>query len=202
MSAPAWRVGAFAERYPNVARDIGRTHKVEAVAARLLYETAGVASSSAVSDAGYGGPYMSAGPGESPRGCCGAPCATANTDSACSRGTCEHCGPAESDFAAIYPEAAQEMDACHAFGAAVRDILADPDVEDVAGAIEQAMSLHAKGALAKLYAPHAPAKKMPDGSNAPARCPICGATVCPSCGCSCCCVASAHEKPAAETADE
>jgi hypothetical protein len=203
MPAPFWRPGAFAERYPSQARDVGRAHKLEAVANRLLFATAGVVDPHRIHNASYGDVCSPCAPGEAPRGCCGSPCLTQGADSCCARGSCAHCGPGEDDFAAIYPKAVRELDACHAYAAALRDILTDPDVEDVAGAVAQATQLHEKGKLAALYAPQAPAKKLPSGETAPARCPVCGATVCPTCGCSCECCSSAHEKkPAAPAAEQ
>lgn len=195
MPTISWRAGAFAERYPGEARDFGRTCKLERDAARLLYENAGVVGPSAIYSAAYGPPCS---PCDTPRGCCGAPCARGG-DSCCDRATCSNCGPREDEFAALYPEIAARLDNGHAFSAAVRDILTDPDLEDVGGALAQAATLAAKGQLAALYAPVVPAKKLPSGEAAPARCPCCGATVCPTCGCSCSCCPSAHEKPAHET---
>jgi hypothetical protein len=198
MAKPTWRVGAFAERYPQEARDFGRLCKLEAVAGRMLYESAGVVRSGAIGDASYGAPPSHCGPcgpGDAPAGCCGSPCARGG-DSCCDRGSCTSCGPREDDFAAMYPEASAALDEGHALSAAIRDVLTDPDLEDVGGAISTATTMASKGELATLYAPAVPAKKLPTGEDAPARCPVCGATVCPTCGCSCSCCPSAHETPA------
>lgn len=197
MPSLLWRPGAFADRHPRSALDIGRHHKVEAAANRLLFDTAGVTSDQAIVDAQYGyapTPYPCDGP---PRGCCGSPPCPSNAqgvDTSCSRGTCT-CGTGEDAFSAVYPEAAAALEESHALAAAYRDILTDPDVEDVGSALDQAQALAAKGQLAALYAPATPAKKLPSGADAPARCPICGCTVCMACGCSCSCVPSSHEKP-------
>lgn len=199
MPTPTWRVGAYAERYPGPARDVGRAHKAELVAARMLYEGAGVMNPSAMTDACYGGVQACA-PGEMARGCCGSPCS--GGDSCCDRGTCCNCGPGEDDFSAVYPDAQAALEEGHALSAAIRDILTDPDLEDVGSAIDQAVSMAGKGQLAALYGPQVPAKKMPSGDPAPARCPICGATVCPTCECCCACVPSQHEMPAAADAAE
>lgn len=191
MAKPTWRIGAFAERSPSPARDIGRTHKLELVANRLLYATAGVAEPRALLDSCYGGSI--AGPDGTVRGCCGAaPCPGA-VDSACARGTCV-CGLEADGFEDIYPDAVRALANSHAFGAALRDILTDPDVDDVAEAISTALSLYEGGKLAALYAPAVPAKKMPDGSDAPARCPICGAVVCATCQHPCACGLGAVSK--------
>lgn len=188
-----WVIGAFAARYPRAAMNVGRALKEQGAALRLLYATAGVTSDGAISDSAYGyvsTPYPCDGP---PRGCCGSPpCPSGpGVDSACSRGTC-CCAEGEDDFAAIYPEVVQDLDAATALGAAMRDILTDPSVQDVGAAVEQARKLHAKGQLVALYAPAVPAKPLPSGEPAPARCPICGATACPACGDACCCVLSAQ----------
>jgi hypothetical protein len=96
--------------------------------------------------------------------------------------------PDEDAFVGAYPDVAKSMVEARAFGAAVRDILADPDLEDVAGAIDIATALRDAGQLAALYAPAVPTKKLPDGSDAPARCPICGAVACEECGRCCSCL--------------
>lgn len=196
MATVSWRIGAFAERYPSDARDLGRSHAMEAASNRLLYATAGVMRAGAVSDALYGITVpMSSQASDRPPGCCGpTQCQRGQVDSCCDRSTCAGCGPAESDFDAIYEEVAAQLDEAHAFAAAIRDILTDPDVEDTGASISEATALHSDGALAALYGPSAPAKKMPDGSTATARCPICGCAVCPSCGCSCECCSSAHSR--------
>lgn len=192
MPSPSWRVGAFAERYPQEARDIGRACAMEAAANRMLYAGAGVVRQGAIMDAMYG--CQPCTPGAAPAGCCGSVMCTGGvTDSCCQRGTCAHCGPGEYDFDAIYTEQAHDLHEHHAYAAAVRDVLTDPDVEDVGSALDEVSKLHGK--LAPFYAPAVPAKKLPDGSDAPARCPICGCTICSACGCSCECCSSAHEKP-------
>lgn len=200
MAQPTWQVGAFASRYPRSAQNVGRALKEQAAAMRLLYATAGVTSDSAISDSGYGyiaGPYD---PGMPPRGCCGAPpCPSGQAvDSCCSRGTCS-CQEGADDFAAMYPEVIAELDGRAALAAAVRDILTDPDVEDVGAALESARAMDGKGQLVEAYAPAVPAKPLPSGDPAPARCPICGATQC-ACGCFCACLMSTHpeEEPVEE----
>lgn len=191
-----WRVGAFADRYPRAAQDVGRALKAQAGALRLLYSTAGATSDSAIVDSAYGYPpsYGPCTPSDVPRGCCGTPPCPGHAqgvDSACARGTC-CCAEGDEDFAAIYPEAAAELDNAAAFAAALRDINADPDVSDVGAAVDQARALFTKGKLAAAYAPAVPAKPLPSGAPAPARCPICGASCCPACGDCCCCVTSEH----------
>ena len=180
-----WRVGAFAERFPSEARDFGRAHKDEALANARLYATAGGARPGSLLICDGPLQYVNG----MTTGCCQqAPCSTEGLDTCCARGTCTEGGPDEDAFEQAYPDADAELDGAHAFAAALRDILADPNVDDVAGAMAQAMDLDEQEALAALYVPAVPAKKMPDGSDAPARCPICGALVCPTCGstCECC----------------
>lgn len=194
MATPLWRVGAFADRYPRAAQNVGRALKEQSSALRMLYSTAGVTSDSAITDSAYGGPYPVQPADGRPVGCCGSPPCPGmgqGIDSACARGTC-CCAEGEDDFASIYPAAAAELDGAAALGAALRDILTDPDVEDVGAAIQQAMTLHAKGQIAAPYAPAVPAKPLPSGAPAPARCPICGASACPACGDACCCAMSEH----------
>lgn len=202
MASLSWRVGAFAERFPVEARELGRYHKLEAVANGMLFESAGAVRAGAIGDAAHGclsTPYPCDG---QPPGCCGALRCSSFGDSCCDRSTCTRCGPHEEEFAAIHPEAAAQLDAAHAHAAAVRDILTDPDVEDIVAALEEASRLTKAGKLAKAYAPQTPAKKLPSGADAPARCPVCGAAVCPTCGCSCACVSSAHTKPSPAPAGE
>lgn len=194
MPQPTWQVGAFAARYPRAAQNIGRALKEQAAAMRLLYATAGVTADSAITDSAYG--YISGppyDPGMPPRGCCGSPPCPAGQgiDSCCSRGTCA-CQEGDDDFAAMYPEVVAELDGQTAFGAAVRDILTDPDVEDVGAAVDVSRSMADKDQLAAFYIPTVPAKPLPNGEDAPARCPICGATQCAACGCFCTCLMSTH----------
>ena len=200
MAKLSWTVGAFSRAYPRAAMSVGRALKEQASALRLLYATAGVTSDSAITDSCYGYSPQPCNPGDAPRGCCGSPpCPgpSQGIDSACSRGTC-CCAEGSEDFAAIYPEAAADLDNASAFAAALRDINADPDVSDVAEAVEQARTLFAKGQLAKLYTPQVPAKPLPSGEPAPARCPICGAACCSGCGdcCSCCMSEQPDDEPA------
>lgn len=190
-----WKVGAFQRAFPNVARQIGNQHALEGAACEVMFATAGACSEGQIDRETYpvtGDVYP---PGYCTsstvpvRGCCGAaPCAPG--ENACARGTCS-CDEGEDSFAETFPDAKAALDNAHALAAAMRDILADPDVEDVAGAQAVAMRLAKAGTLAALYVPASPAKPLPDGSPAPARCPICGAVVCPSCGCSCSCVSGA-----------
>ncbi len=199
MAKPTWRVGAFAERYPGPARDIGRAHKLELVANRMLYASAGVVAESAIHNASYGDLCSPCAPGEAPRGCCSGPPCLAAMDSCCARGTCL-CGAEADGFEDIYGDAVKGLANGHAFAAALRDILTDPDVDDVSGAVSTAISLAESGKVGALYAPQVPAKKLPDGSDAPARCPVCGCAVCPTCGDPCACVPGAFQKPAAPAA--
>jgi hypothetical protein len=200
MAKPTWRVGAFAERYPGPARDVGRAHKLELVANRMLYASAGVVDPNRLANAAYGDPTCApCAPGEMARGCCNGPPCAPGMDTCCARGTCL-CGAEADGFEDIYPDAGKQLANAHAFGAALRDLLTDPDEGDVAGAISTATALFESGKLAALYAPQVPAKKMPDGSDAPARCPVCGCTVCPTCGDPCACVPGAMKKPAAPAA--
>lgn len=189
MADLLWSVGAFADRHPDEARRIGDAHVMEAAAVGLLFANAGVVRSGAIRDACFpaytDAPYQSGGR-PPPLTCCEGSCQPGN-DSCCARGTC-NCDVGEDAFEAIYPDAAKALDEGHAFQAAVRDILADPDLEDVQGAIAQATKLARTGKLAAYYQPSLPAKKLPDGSEGPARCPICGAISCPECGCCCECV--------------
>jgi hypothetical protein len=190
MATISWTPGAFAERHPSEARQVGRLHALQLAAACMLFERAGVVPPGAIGESLYGcgpswpTPYPYDGP---PRGCCGAT-RCAGDDTACGRGTCMECsGLDESSFEATYPDQAAKLCEDNAFAAAVRDILADPDVANAGPALKQAQKLAEAGELAALYAPAPPAKKLPDGSEGPARCQICLATVCPSCGCGCCC---------------
>jgi hypothetical protein len=186
MADVTWRIGAFASQYPQEAKILGRGYALEDEAAEQLFETAGQVPQGSIQDALCGGTVYS--PSGSPEGCCGStPCAMDGTDTACARGTC-CCADDDEAFEAIYPEIGVAMAEGRALAAAVRDILTDPDIEDVAAPIAAARELAAAGQLAILYAPAVPAKKLPDGTDAPARCPICGACTCPTCGCTCCCV--------------
>lgn len=204
MATLLWQPGAFAERHPDEARRIGDAHALEAAAIGLLFDNAGVVGQYDISRATSPqviypeGPYPSSGsPSEGRLACCEGPCAR-STDSCCNRGSCS-CDVDEDAFEAVYPETMAAVDNAHALQAALRDILADPAVEDVAGAVSQAQQLAKKGSLAAAYAPAPPAKKLPSGEDAPARCPICLAVVCPDCGCCCSCCDSAVEveEPAA-----
>jgi hypothetical protein len=199
MATPSWRVGAFADRFPQEARGIGVSHAVEAAANDMLYAAAGVVRPGAIGDAAYGCPSMAT-PCDGPSpGCCSASaCGRTSVDTCCDRGTCSGNIERGSDFEDLYPELDRRLDAQHALAAAIRDINADPDVADVASAIEEAMVLSEDELLA-LYAPQVPAKPLPDGSPAPARCPICGAAVCPTCGCTCECCDAAFELDSEET---
>lgn len=181
-----WRVGAFAEQFPDEARTLGRVYAMECAANSMLYDAAGQVRPGAIQDACCGG-MMVASSG-SAMGCCAdSPCDD-EADSSCSRGTCD-CDEAKGGdgFEAIYPEADAAIDESRALAAAIRDILADDQVADVPAAMDQARVLYAEGHLSDLYTPSVPAKKLPDGADAPAKCPICGCCACPTCGCSCCC---------------
>jgi hypothetical protein len=203
MATPLWTVGAFAARYPRAAMSVGRALKEQTSARRLLYATAGVTSDSAITDSCYGYGVPQPCDGSPPVGCCGAPPCPGTSqgiDSACARGTC-CCAEGEDDFAGVYPEAIAELDNGTALAAALRDILTDPDVEDVGAAVEQARGLAAKGQLAALYAPAVPAKPLPSGEAAPARCPVCGCTACPTCGDLCSCLMSEQDDATSADAD-
>jgi hypothetical protein len=188
-TTPSWRVGAFAQRYPRAAMDIGRAHAMHARACGMLYDTAGTALESSFRNEPLTG------------ACCGGAdcCDGAQTvpSSCCAAGVCCGCGPGDDDVEAVYPAITVAVDEAHALEAAQRDILTDPDVEDVPAAMSQAVELASQGKLSAFYVPVSPAKKMPDGSDAPACCPICGCNPCPACGCCCECCDSAP-KPAAE----
>lgn len=201
MAGPSWRVGAFAERFPQEARDFGRLYALEACASDMLYGSAGMARPGSISDASCGvtcGPY----PVDMPPGCCAVTaCGRSAIDTCCDRGTCCGCGQG-SDFDELYPEFDKASDAAHARAAAARDILADQDVADVAAAMAELTGM-SDDELVQLYAPQVPAKPLPSGDPAPARCPICGAAVCPVCQCTCECCDSAieNEEPAAVAAE-
>ena len=189
MAAPSWRVGAFSQRYPQAAMEIGRAHAMHARACGMLYDTAGTVPESAF--------VYTPMTGE----CCGgAACedaARVERKTCCSMGTCCGCGPGDDDIEAVYPQMTVIVDEGHALEAAQRDILADPDVEDIPGAISEARDLASKGKLAAYYVPASPAKKLPDGSDAPKVCPVCGCAPCPACGCTCeCCDSVAHDDSA------
>lgn len=193
MADLLWSVGAFADRHPDEARRIGEAHAIEAAALGLLFANAGVVRSGAIRDACFPSyPDVAYSPGaRPPLTCCEGSCQP-GTDSCCARGTC-NCDIGEDAFEAIYPAAAQVVDEGHALQAALRDILADPDLEDVQAAIAQAGKLARAGKLAAYYQPAPPAKKLPNGSDGPARCPICGAIACPECGCTCECADGSAE---------
>jgi hypothetical protein len=141
------------------AREIGQGNSTETRAMEALYATAGQRA------------YLLS-------SCCNGP------------GPCCSCPPApdEDAFASTFPDVASTIAEDRAFGAAIRDILADPDLDDVAAAVAIATELHDAGELAALYVPAVPTKKLPDESDAPARCPICGTVACPTCGRTCCCL--------------
>jgi hypothetical protein len=180
-----WRIGCFAERNPRAAAEIGRANALAARACRALFDTAGTAPESS---------FLY--PVPAPE-CCGEPgCTEAGT--CCAAGCCATCRPDEDDFEMIHGEADAQMDEGQAFAAACRDILTDPDLEDTAGAMQTAREMTARGTLGAYYAPRSPAKPMPDGSKAPAMCPVCGMKACPACGCTCCCCDSAVEQDAAD----
>jgi hypothetical protein len=188
-----WQPGAFAGRHPDEARRLGDAHALEAAALGVLFDNAGVAGLYEISrEASPEVTYPRNDPGaDGVLTCCDSPCGR-ESDTSCNRGTC-CCDVDDDAFEAVYPDAMTAVDNGHALQAALRDILADPAVEDVGGAIAQAQQLAKRGALAEYYAPASPAKKLPDGSDAPARCPICLAMVCPDCGCACSCCDSSVE---------
>jgi hypothetical protein len=184
MATLLWRVGAFAQRFPDAAQQIGRAHALHARAARALYDTAGTAPESS---------FTCCFTGE----CCGSGDCCGEQGTCCAAGCCSCCRPDEDDLEVAYPQMDAAIDEAHALEAAQRDILTDPDVEDIPAAMTQAQDLAAKGKLSAYYVPASPAKKMPDGSDAPACCPICGCKPCPACGCCCeCCDSAAAEAEA------
>jgi hypothetical protein len=113
----------------------------------------------------------------------------------CTCGTCSQCRPDHDDFETLYPEPEKIIDSGHAFQAAVLDILADPEVQDIGASLSEAVALHAAGLLLALYQPAPPLRTAEDGEPFPARCPVCSCFTCEACGCVCECADAGSETP-------
>ena len=203
MADLLWHVGAFAQRNPETAAQLGRAHALHARAVRAMYDSVGTAPEQTFASPPSAGDCC----GMCPSGgmmCSECPkkadCCRSEPGSCCAMGCCTNCRPDHDDAEMMHPEIDAAVDDGHVFEAAYRDILADPEVDDVAAAVAQAQKFHDAGDLAEMYAPKAPARDAPDGSPAPKVCPVCGAKECAACGCCCECCDSAV--PAAETDDD
>lgn len=189
MADLLWRVGAFAERYPRIAAQIGTTYALASRAMAMLHASAGTVPENTIRFPV--GPAV-AGPGEAAPMCCVPGCGQ-REGTCCSMGCCSRCGPEPDGVEMAYPAQDAAVDNGRAFEAALRDIDADLEVEDVAAAKSQAFELYRAGDLADEYVPRPPARELPDGGTPPAICPICGCTACPMCGCTCECADYAVE---------
>lgn len=196
MADLLWRVGAFAQRFPMAAAEIGRAHAFHARAARALYDSVGTSPESMFSYPPPPGSCCKMDDGHSMEAC------AAEQGTCCTMGMCCNCRPGGDDLETVYPEIDAACDVSHALEAAQRDILTDPDVENTGAALAQAKTLAESGALAALYVPRSPAKKGPDGEPGPEVCPICGAKRCSACGCCCECCDSAAAVKDVEGHDE
>lgn len=196
MADLLWRVGAFAERYPRIAAELGRAHALSSRAMAMLHATAGTAAEDAIR---YPHPCAPTSCDAPPATCCEPGCGR-DQGSCCAMGCCSRCGPEPDGVEMVYPAQDAAVDNAHAFEAALRDIDADLEVEDVPGAKTQAFELYDSGDLAEHYVPRRPARELPDGGEPPAICPICGCKACPACHCTCECCDYAVEPEGAPAA--